>query len=92
MQMQKKKNAQISQIGTTEDSMEVFQLLDLEQLSDPERVLLGVYSKERSLCLRDLWTPKSMTVLFTRTMTDIEPNPVSTNKWAKDKVWYVDTM
>lgn len=51
----------VIQIGTTKDSMEVFQLLELEQPSDPESVLLGVYSQERSLGLRDLWTPKSMT-------------------------------
>lgn len=92
MQMQKKKNALsliVSQIGTTKDSVEVFQLLELEQTSDLESVLLDVYSKERSLGLRDLWTPKSMTALFTGPMTDTEPNLVSTNNGQKTKcgVW-----
>lgn len=42
--------------------------MELEQPSDLESLLLGVYSKERRLGLRDLWTPKSMTALFTGTM------------------------
>ena len=64
--------------------------LNIELLYDPAIPLLGIYP-EKTIILKDTYTPLFTVALLTIAQTWKQPKCPSTDEWIK-KVWYIYTM
>ena len=64
--------------------------LNIELPFDPAIPLLGIYS-EKTMTLKDTWTPMFIAPLFSIAKTWKQPQCPSTEEWIQ-KMWYIYTM